>query len=98
VLSLATTATGLALPLAAKRLVENLSHHRPIAPVLALMTLLVVANAGIGATGSYVLRRPAESVVLAASRRLANSVLARANPQPAVDMQSSRGEHSGVRN
>ena len=70
VLSLATTATGLTLPLAARRLVENLSEHRTIAPVLAVMTVLVVANAGLGATGSYVLQRTAESVVLAARRRL----------------------------
>ncbi|HZD71139.1 MAG TPA: ABC transporter ATP-binding protein [Actinomycetes bacterium] len=70
VLSLATTATGLALPLAAKRLVENLSQHRTIVPVLVVMMVLVLANAGIGAAGSYVLRRTAESVVLAARKRL----------------------------
>jgi ABC-type multidrug transport system fused ATPase/permease subunit len=70
VLSLTTTATGLALPLVAKRLVENLSQHRSIAPVLVVMTLLVLGNAGIGAAGSYVLRRTAESVVLAAGKRL----------------------------
>jgi len=70
VLSLATTATGLVLPLVAKRLVENLAQHRPIAPLLVGMTLLVLANAGIGAAGSYVLARTAESVVLAARKRL----------------------------
>jgi ATP-binding cassette subfamily C protein len=70
VLSLATTATGLVLPLVAKRLVENLAQHRPIAPLLVVMTLLVLANAGIGATGSYVLGRTAESVVLDARKRL----------------------------
>jgi ATP-binding cassette subfamily C protein len=70
VLSLATTATGLALPLAARRLVETLADHGAIAPVLLVMTLLVLANAAIGATGSYILRRTAESVVLAARRRL----------------------------
>ena len=70
VLSLATTATGLVLPLVAKRFVENLAQHRPIAPLLVGMTLLVLANAGIGAAGSYVLARTAESVVLAARKRL----------------------------
>jgi hypothetical protein len=34
------------------------------------MTALVVANAGIGALGSYVLNRTAESVVLTARRGL----------------------------
>src|SRR5215472_15245539 len=70
VLSLATTATGLVLPLVAKRLVENLAQHRPIAPLLVGMTLLVLANAGIGAAGSYLLGRTAESVVLDARKRL----------------------------
>jgi len=51
-------------------LVENLAQHRPIAPLLVGMTLLVLANAGIGAAGSYVLARTAESVVLAARKRL----------------------------
>jgi len=37
---------------------------------VALMTVLVVANAAIGALGGYVLRRTAESVVLAARRGL----------------------------
>jgi ATP-binding cassette subfamily C protein len=39
------------------------------------MTGLVVANAALGALGSYVLRRTAESVVLAARRRLVDRLL-----------------------
>jgi ABC-type multidrug transport system fused ATPase/permease subunit len=74
-LSLATGATGLALPLAARDLVGDLGHHRAVALVLVLMTGLVVANAGIGALGSYVLRRTAESVVLAARLRLVDRLL-----------------------
>lgn len=65
-LSLVTGATGLALPLVAKDLVDDLGHGRSVAPALLLMTALVVANAGIGAVGGYVLRRTAESVVLTA--------------------------------
>jgi len=70
VLSLFTAATGLALPLVVRALIGDLSHHRAVAAVLLLMTALVLANAALGAVGSYVLRRTAESVVLAARHRL----------------------------
>ncbi|MFE5484674.1 ABC transporter ATP-binding protein [Streptomyces sp. NPDC056527] len=75
VLSLVTGATGLALPLVAKYLIDALSDDRPIAGALLLMSALVVANAGIGALGGYVLRRTAESVVLGARRALASYLL-----------------------
>jgi ABC-type multidrug transport system fused ATPase/permease subunit len=75
VLSLATGATGLALPLAARALVGDLGQHRGVTVVLLVMTGLVVANAGIGALGSYVLCRTAESVVLAARLRLTGRLL-----------------------
>jgi ABC-type multidrug transport system fused ATPase/permease subunit len=75
VLSLVTGATGLALPLVVRALIGDLSRHRSVTPLLLLMTGLVVANAGIGALGSYVLRRTAESVVLAARRRLVDRLL-----------------------
>ncbi|GAA3839464.1 ABC transporter ATP-binding protein [Streptomyces phyllanthi] len=74
-LALATGATGLALPLVARELIENLSRDRPITGALLLMSALVVANAGIGALGSYVLRRTAESVVLGARRTLSSYLL-----------------------
>jgi ABC-type multidrug transport system fused ATPase/permease subunit len=74
-LSLATGATGLALPLAARALVGDLGKHRDVAVVLVVMTGLVLANAGIGALGGYVLRRTAESVVLAARLRLVDRLL-----------------------
>jgi hypothetical protein len=41
------------------------------------MTGLIVANAGIGALGSYMLRRTAESVMLAARLRLVDRPLGR---------------------
>lgn len=74
-LGLATTATGLALPLAARYLIENLSTGRSVTAALLLMTGLVVANAGIGALGAYVLMRTAESVVLTARRGLVGRLL-----------------------
>lgn len=75
VLSLVTGATGLALPLVAKHLIDALSDDRPIAGALLLMSVLVVANAGVGALGGYVLRRTAESVVLGARRTLTSYLL-----------------------
>jgi ABC-type multidrug transport system fused ATPase/permease subunit len=69
-LSLATGAVGLALPLTAKRLVDDLAHDRPVTGALLWLAVLALANAGIGALGSYVLERAAESVVLDARRRL----------------------------
>jgi len=74
-LSLLTGATGLALPLAVKALIGDLGHHRAVTGVLLIMTALVVTNAALGALGGYVLRRTAESVVLAARRRLVDRIL-----------------------
>jgi ATP-binding cassette subfamily C protein len=69
-LSLVTGASGLALPLVARTLIDNLARDRSVAGPLALMTGLVVANAVIGGLGGYLLRRTAESVVLTARRAL----------------------------
>ena len=74
-LSLLTAATGLALPLVVRALIGDLGSHRAVTAVLLLMTVLVTANAALGALGSYVLRRTAESVVLAARRRLVDRLL-----------------------
>jgi ABC-type multidrug transport system fused ATPase/permease subunit len=75
VLSLLTAATGLALPLVVRALIGDLGQHRAVTAVLLLMTVLVVTNAALGAVGSYVLRRTAESVVLAARHRLVDRLL-----------------------
>ncbi|MET9088619.1 ABC transporter ATP-binding protein [Streptomyces sp. NPDC004237] len=75
VLSLVTGATGLLLPLVARGLIEDLSHDRPITGKLLAMAGLVVTNTGVGALGSYVLRRTAESVVLGARRTLSSYLL-----------------------
>ncbi|MGV9940564.1 ABC transporter ATP-binding protein [Streptomyces sp. NPDC003401] len=74
-LSLVTGATGLLLPLVAKGLIEDLSHDRAITGALVLLSVLVVTNAAVGALGSYVLRRTAESVVLSARRSLSSYLL-----------------------
>ncbi|WP_324788211.1 ABC transporter ATP-binding protein [Streptomyces sp. H51] len=75
VLSLVTGATGLLLPLVAKGLIDDLSHDRAITGALVTMSVLVVVNAAVGALGSYVLRRTAESVVLGARRALSSYLL-----------------------
>ncbi|MCE7080607.1 ABC transporter ATP-binding protein [Streptomyces sp. ST2-7A] len=74
-LSLITGATGLALPLVAKSLIENLSAERAITGALVAMTVLVLANAVIGSLGGYVLQRTAESVVLDSRRTLVSHLL-----------------------
>ncbi|MCU4745702.1 MULTISPECIES: ABC transporter ATP-binding protein [unclassified Streptomyces] len=74
-LALATGATGLALPLLAQRLIENLSADRPVGGALAVMTVLMLANAVLGGFGAYVLHRTAESVVLTARRALTSYLL-----------------------
>jgi ATP-binding cassette subfamily C protein len=74
-LSLLTGVTGLLLPLVARGLIDDLSHDRAITGALFAMSALVVANAVVGALGSYVLRRTAESVVLGARRSLASYLL-----------------------
>lgn len=74
-LALTTGATGLVLPLVARGLIDDLSHDRPIGRALLGMAALVVTNATVGALGSYVLRRTAESVVLGARRALSSYLL-----------------------
>lgn len=59
----------------ARTLIDDLSHDWPITGPLLTMSALVIANAGIGALGSYVLRRTAESVVLGARRTLSSYLL-----------------------
>ncbi len=74
-LSLVTGGTGLILPLAARRLIDNLGGHRSLTGAVLLMTALVVGNAAVGALGAYVLRRTGESVVLTARRGLVSHLL-----------------------
>jgi len=75
VLSLATAASGLVLPLVVRELIGNLGAGGPVAGLVVVMSLLVFANAAVGALGSYVLQRTAESVVLRARHRLVGRLL-----------------------
>ncbi|MEU6335101.1 ABC transporter ATP-binding protein [Streptomyces cellulosae] len=74
-LSLVTGVTGLALPLVARELIDDLAHDRAVTGALLLMSALVIGNTVLGAVGSYVLRRAAESVVLGARRTLSSYLL-----------------------
>ncbi|SEP75009.1 ATP-binding cassette, subfamily C [Streptomyces sp. yr375] len=74
-LSLVTGATGLLLPLVARGLIDDLGHDRAITGALLALTALVVANSVLGALGSYMLQRTAESVVLGARRTLSSYLL-----------------------
>ncbi|QJT05819.1 ABC transporter ATP-binding protein [Streptomyces asoensis] len=74
-LSLVTGATGLLLPLVARKLIDDLGDDRSISGALLALTALVVANSAVGALGSFVLRRTAESVVLGARRALSSYLL-----------------------
>jgi ATP-binding cassette subfamily C protein len=74
-LGLLTGATGLALPLVARTLIDNLGAGRPVTAALVGLTGLVLANAVIGAISGYVLQRTAESVVLTARRGLVARLL-----------------------
>ncbi|HEU5469269.1 MAG TPA: ABC transporter ATP-binding protein [Actinophytocola sp.] len=75
VLSLLTGASGLALPLMVRELITGLSSDQGVAGLLVLMSALVLVNAVIGAFGSFLLDRTAESVVLLARRRLVSRLL-----------------------
>jgi ABC-type multidrug transport system fused ATPase/permease subunit len=74
-LSLLTGATGLALPLVVRELITGLRSGAGVAGLLVLMSVLVLGNAAIGAFGSYLLERTAESVVLLARRDLVSRLL-----------------------
>ncbi|HEX4705139.1 MAG TPA: ABC transporter ATP-binding protein [Pseudonocardiaceae bacterium] len=75
VLSLFTSASGLALPLVVRDLIGTLRSNHGVVALLALMTVLVLANAAIGALSSYLLERAAESVVLTARKQLVARLL-----------------------
>ncbi len=75
VLSLATGATGLILPLVVRALISDLSHHRGMTGLIVIMCALVLFDAGLSALGGYVLRRTAETIVLTARKRLVDRLL-----------------------
>ena len=74
-LSLATAATGLLLPLVVRALIDHLSHHRGLAFLVVLLCLLMVADAALGSAGNYLLLRTGETITLTARQRLAARLL-----------------------
>ncbi|MBO1336284.1 ABC transporter ATP-binding protein [Streptomyces sp. VRA16 Mangrove soil] len=74
-LALAGSAAGLAMPWTAKYAVQAFAENRSPAPALALLTLVVLAGAALTATGTYLMSRTGEAVVLAARERLVARML-----------------------
>ncbi|HEY2267704.1 MAG TPA: ABC transporter ATP-binding protein, partial [Streptosporangiaceae bacterium] len=73
--SLATAATGLLLPLVVRALIDNLSHHRGLAFLIAALCLLMLGDAVLGSAGNYLLLRTGDTITLTARQRLAARLL-----------------------
>jgi len=74
-LSLATGATGLVLPLVVRALINDLSGHRGLSHLIVIMSLLMLADAVLGAAGGYLLLRTADSIVLQTRKSLISRLL-----------------------
>jgi len=74
-LSLATAATGLLLPLVVRALIDGLSHHRGLTVLIVLLCVLMLADAALGSAGNYVLLRTGETITLTARQRLVGRLL-----------------------
>lgn len=74
-LSLATGATGLVLPLIVRALISDVSRHRGLSGLIVIMCLLVLADAVLGAAGSYLLLRTADTIVLDTRKHLVSRLI-----------------------
>ncbi|MEU1815966.1 ABC transporter ATP-binding protein [Streptomyces roseifaciens] len=74
-LGLLGSVMGLAQPLAAKRVVDDMGRGAPAAGPVLLLSLLVVAGAVLAGLGHYVLQHSAESIVCTARHRLTDRLL-----------------------
>ena len=74
-LSLATGATGLVLPLIVRALITDLSRHHGLARLVLIMCLLMLADAVLGAAGGYLLLRTADTIVLSTRKDLVSRLL-----------------------
>ncbi|QEV21913.1 ABC transporter ATP-binding protein [Streptomyces alboniger] len=74
-LGLVGSVMGLAQPLAAKRVMDDMSQGRPTAGPILMLSLLVVTGAVLAGLGHYVLQWSAESMVCAARCRLTERLL-----------------------
>lgn len=75
VVALVGSVMGLAQPLAAKRVMDDMGQGRPAAGPVLVLSSLVVAGAVLAGVGHYLLQCSAESAVCAARRRLADRIL-----------------------
>ena len=74
-LSLASGATGLVLPLVVRDLIGDLSRHHGLSRPIEAVCVLMVVNAILGTAGGYLLLRTADTVVLNTRKRLASRLL-----------------------
>jgi ATP-binding cassette subfamily C protein len=74
-LSLATAATGLVLPLVVRALINDLSGHRGLSRLIVILSLLMLSDAVLGAAGGYLLLRTADSIVLNTRKSLISRLL-----------------------
>ncbi|MFI9237256.1 ABC transporter ATP-binding protein [Streptomyces sp. NPDC053079] len=74
-LGLVGSVMGLAQPLAAKRVVDDMGQGHPAAGPVLLLSLLVVTGAALAGAGHYVLQCATESVVCAARCRLTDRLV-----------------------
>jgi ABC-type multidrug transport system fused ATPase/permease subunit len=75
VLSLATSAASLLLPLVVRELIDDLSRHQGLLRLIVIMCVLMLANAGLGGAASYVLLRAADSIVVNTRKNLTRRLL-----------------------
>jgi ABC-type multidrug transport system fused ATPase/permease subunit len=74
-LSLATGATGLLLPLVVRELIGDLSRHRGLSGPITALCVLMAADAVLGAVGGYMLLRVADAVVLSTRKSLVGRLM-----------------------
>lgn len=74
-LTLIAAAVGVAQPLAAKGVIDTLTAHRPLLLPVAVLVLLLLAQALIGAFAAFLLERTGERFVLGMRTRLASHLL-----------------------
>ena len=74
-LSLATGATGLVLPLVVRALISDLSRHHGLSGLIVIMCVLVLADAVLGAAGTYLLLRTADNLVLSTRKGLVSRLI-----------------------
>ncbi len=75
VLSLVTAGAALVQPLLIRTVLDGISASRPVAGVVALLVVLLLAGAAVDGLRDYLLQRTAEGLVLTTRQRLARHLL-----------------------